>query len=210
MSRSNVEDYAEFTRRAAEAPGLANDARLTIEWRTDESCRVARARMRVGERARRGRYGELLAVEVARATSSPAAFAAAARETDARLTAAEAQWAAERQWKGLKREIDRRRPTRQPATSGRTTVTPHAPAAPRPARSPARAAAANPLTAHAEQLEREGLHWAARDERRQIADAEHKARRRRVEAEVARTQKLFEALTRNYGTDYATRYMEGA
>jgi hypothetical protein len=147
---------------------------------------------------------------VQRACATAAAFAAAARETDARLTAAEAQWAAERQWKGLKREIDRRRLTRQPATSGRTTVTPHAPAAPRTARSPARAAAVNPLTAHAEQLEREGLHWAARDERRQIADAEHKARRRRVEAEVRQTEQLFRNLRDSYGLDYANRFLEGA
>jgi hypothetical protein len=211
MPSTNVNDYPTFREYAARfGADQALWARLGIEWRTDLACKAARARMRVGERARRGRYGEQLAAEVARATASPAAWAQVAREHERLHAEAEATWAAEKRWTGLKSEINRRRPTRQPATSSRATVTPATPRtpAPRPAR-PA-AVTADPRAAHANYLEEQGYTFAAAAERKRLAEADHQARRRAVEAEVARTQRLFEALARNYGTDYANRYMEGA
>jgi hypothetical protein len=77
--------------------------------------------------------------------------------------------------------------------------------APQPA-----AAAADPIERRAVQLEAEGFLFSARAERRAAADADHRARRRAVEEEVSRTERLFEALCRNFGDDYANRFMEGA
>ena len=123
-------------------------------------------------------YGELLALEVARATASPAAWGEA-REHERRHAAAEAEWAAEKHWKGLKSELDRRRLTCSPATTVRATVTPSA-AAPRAAPLAHRAAAVGPRETHAAELEQKGLHFTAQAERRAIVEADHGARRRRV------------------------------
>jgi hypothetical protein len=80
-------------------------------------------------------------------------------------------------------------------------------AAPRPA-APA-PVAADPLTKRAARLEREGFVFAAAAERKQLVAADHQARRREVEAEVQKTERLFRTLCRNFGEDYATRYIEG-
>jgi hypothetical protein len=205
---SNVNDYPAYREFAARfGADRALWAKLGIEWRADQACKAARARMTHRDRARRGRYAEQIAIEVQRATASPAAWAEVAREHERLHAEAEARWAAERRWSRLEAEIDRRHSTRQPSTTVRATVTPPRPAPPPSARPTP--VAANPLTAHADQLERKGFHFAARDERRRIAEADHQARRREVEEEVARTQRLFETLARSYGTDYASRYLEG-
>jgi hypothetical protein len=209
MPSTNVNDYPTFREYAARfGADQALWARLGIEWRSDQVCKAARARMKVGERARRGRYGEQVAAEVARATASRAAWETCVREHQRLHAEAEATWAAEKRWTGLKSEIDRRRPTRQPATSTHATVTPAAPwtAAPRPAR-PA-PVTADPLTAHADYLEEQGYPFAAAAERKRIADADHQTRRRQVEAEVARTERQFQTLRRNFGEHYANRHME--
>jgi hypothetical protein len=199
-------DYPEFARRAAEAPQLAADARLAIEWRTDEACRAARALMKVGERARRGRYTELLALEVQRACATAATFAAAAREADARLTAAEAQWAAERRW-----PTPQSAPRPRSAPASAPVVLPRRPPADPPRPLQPAATTTDLLTAYADHLEREGFVFAAAAERKRIADADHQARRRAVEEEVASTERIFRRLRDAYGEAAAERYMqEGA
>lgn len=143
-----------------------------------------------------------MAVEVGVATASRAAWEAVAGEAERYLTEGEAALKAERRWPSLQAEIERRRTTRPPVT-GRPSV----PATPvrQPTRSAAApltapvtpqpsAAAVHPIERHAAQLEAEGFHFAAQAERRQLAEADHQARRRLVEEEVARTERLFQTL----------------
>jgi hypothetical protein len=68
----------------------------------------------------------------------------------------------------------------------------------------------DPMQRHIAHLEAEGYTFTAERERRSLAAAEHRARRAEVEQEVARTERLFTSLCRNFGEDYATRFMEGA
>jgi hypothetical protein len=212
MPSANVNDYPAFREFAARfGPDQASWVKLGIEWRTDEACKAARARMRVGERARPGRYGELLAIEVGRACATRAAWESCAREHERRHAAFEAQLVAERRWTGLRAEIDRRRPnrpTRVPATTIRATVAPTRPA---PAALPARPVpvVADPRAAHAAHLEAKGFLYAAEAERKRIRDADHQARRRAVEERVAADERLFASLCRNFGDRYAERFMEG-
>jgi hypothetical protein len=202
MASPNVTDYAAFNDYAARfGADLASWARLGVEHRADLECEAERARATHLDRADRGRYGRLLAVEVARATASRAAWEAVARETEKRHAEAEAVWAAERRWPALQAEIQRRRPGRSPVSSVRADVTPATSTSTPPT-------AIDPFERRVAHLEGEGFHFTARAERRALAQADHAARRRRVEEEVARTERLFQTLARNYGRDYAERYME--
>jgi hypothetical protein len=212
MASSNVNDYAEFRKLAARFGGdLASWAAIGIGHRTEQACEAERANLTHMDRADRGRYSRLLAAEVARACASRAAWESVAREAEKRITEFEAALAAERRWPALQAQIQRRRPAGSPASSIRATVAPPAPPSTpaRPAQ-PGPGVVTNPIEQHAADLDAAGLHFSARAELRALAEAEHEARRRRVEQEVSSTQRLFETLVRNYGRDYAERFMEGA
>ena len=94
MPSNNAEEYPAF-REYAQRFGAdeASWARGGIEWRTEQACKRARAEMRIGERARRGRYAELLVTEVARACSSQFEWQKVVREHQRRLTNYEAELA---------------------------------------------------------------------------------------------------------------------
>lgn len=51
--------------------------------------------------------------------------------------------------------------------------------------------------------------FAARDRRREQAEAEHRARRRDVEAEVASRDRLYRSIRDTFGKDYADGYLGG-
>jgi hypothetical protein len=202
MASPNVTDYAAFNDYAARFGGdLASWARLGIEHRAELACEAERARMTHLDRADRGRYARLLAVEVARATTSRAAWEACARETEKRHAEAEAALAAQRKWPALRAEIQRRRPGpgRSRAPSVRADVKP----------ATTLPAATDPFAQRMAYLMDEGFHFTARAERRALAKADHTARRRAVEERVRADERLFQTLARNYGRDYAERYMEG-
>jgi hypothetical protein len=56
----------------------------------------------------------------------------------------------------------------------------------------------------------QGFHFTAREERRQLVDAEHRQRRRDVDTNVAALDQLYKTLRIACGSDYADRFMEGA
>ena len=64
-----------------------------------------------------------------------------------------------------------------------------------------------PLTEE-ERFERE-FPFAARAERREEAERQHRARRRAVEAEVARQDRLYRSIRDSHGKDYADRLFAG-
>ena len=159
MPSSNVNDYPKFREYAARfGADRALSAKFGVEWRAEQACAAARACMTVGDRARRGRYGEHLEREVLRATSSPGAWAEVAAEADRRFAAAEAERRLRLPWSAPREAIAGRAATRSPAPHIRATITPAPPAAPAP---PA-PAVVDPLLEHADQLEAEGHVFAAR------------------------------------------------
>jgi hypothetical protein len=212
MAFWKVTDYPEFQRFAAASHSVqAQFAGFGIEWRAEAAYRADRTQrdyIRL-PRPRFRQYAEFLADEVARACSSRLEFVAAAREAQARHEAAEQERRLRRPWPQLAAEFQQRsRTSRVPARS----ATRSAPAVSAPAARavPAAGSPVDPVQRRIAELKSKGFAFTAERERRELAAAQHRARRAEVEAEVAATERLFSTLCRNFGEDYATRYMEGA
>jgi hypothetical protein len=67
----------------------------------------------------------------------------------------------------------------------------------------------HPDLLEASRAEARGDHFTADRLRRQVADADHAARRRRVDAQVAADERAFQRLRAQYGEDLAERAMRG-
>ena len=185
MSMCN--DSPEFQRYAAAHPDDAVLAQIAIEHRA-ETARTADVRAIDYTRVYRPTLHSLrtyVEAEIARTCASTAAWTTAVREAEARLGA-----------------------------GADPVLPPPAPLPPAPPPTPAAAAAppldGDPIIAHIEQLERDGMHFAARAERRQLAERAHQARRREVEADVASKERLHRSLRNEHGLDYADQWMRGA
>ncbi|MEU8312914.1 hypothetical protein [Micromonospora sp. NPDC049033] len=63
--------------------------------------------------------------------------------------------------------------------------------------------------AHADQLDARGDHFTAARIRRDVAHADHAARRRRVEQQVASDERLHKTLRNRFGAAYADEFMGG-
>ena len=184
---SIISDSPEFQRHAAAHPDDAMLAQIAIVHRAETALAADHAAIdftRV-HRPTLHPYSMYVAAELARTCSSQGAWAAAARETEARLYGA----------------------------GGGPTLPPPAPlppAPPTPAAAAAPALDADPNIAWIEQLEREEMHFAAHDERRRLAERAHHARRREVEAAVASQERLHKSLRNELGLDAADEWMREA
>jgi hypothetical protein len=211
MPSANVEEYPGF-REYARRYGAdeASWARGGIEWRAEQECKAARVRMRIGERARRGRYAELLALEVARACGSRLEWQKVVREHERRITDFEAELTVQRKWPALKTEM-RKRATRPAQSTTPTAPTPlrrRTTPAPTPAPAPALPPAAkHPDLVEADRAEARGDVFTASQLRRQVAEVDHAARRRRVEERVRRDEIMFQRLRDAFGERAAERAM---